>query len=1144
MSRPALLARAVAPFALSSITTLAGVMCMPTTSALAAPQAAPVVGLRAADPSRHAIVGATVTTKPGTTIEHATILIRDGVIEAVGADLAIPAGYRVWDAKDRVILPAFIESALCVDSAELAKSYARLPGAHWSEHVTPQLEGEQLTLPDATAEELRKLGFAIARVLPKDGIFRGTSDTRLLVGAASTTTTASTRALELAADEVLFVGAKPRRSFDPGSMMPGVGTPGIATPARPTGAEEEWTNYPSSLMGSIAVLRQGFLDGQWRDATLDAFANADGTGSLPPLEADALDALVDCVRGKQRVMFDASDELDVLRFASLARELQLNATMLTSGLEFRSEVDVLATKLPLIVALDFPTAPDLTSPTASEGVSLAELLTWRYAPTNPKRMLNGGATIAITTNRLTDRAVFRKRLAEALRHGLTKDEALAALTTTPSAMLGISARAGTLEPGKIANFIVSKGDPFVADSEFESLWIAGAPTRLPEPQPSLKPGLYRAVNGTQQFEMDLAKSRISAVLAEGKTLKAKKVKVDRERFSFTCDATFFGDATATGTLRVSGAGSGEGCDLTIETSTGQRAVVALLREGDLPPSDPSKTRDVANVQADAAPPVDAPQENSTTEVAAATDATAPKTPPKEDLSRLAKEVLPSPLGAFGRTRAPLQGTIFLNDATVWTLASNGTLAQGDVLIVDGKIAAVGAELTPPEGAVVLEAKGKHLTPGLIDCHSHTGISGGVNEGGQACTAEVWIGDVIDPNDINWYRQLSGGLVAVNQLHGSANPMGGRNSVVKIRWGTNAEHFRMQGAPLGIKFALGENVVRSKRRYPSSRMGVVTFMEDQFLAAQEYRAAHVRFAALDPETQARTMPPRPDLELQTLAEVLDGTRLVHCHSYRQDEILQMLRTADRFGFKIGTLQHILEGYKVADEIAKHGAGASSFSDWWAYKEEVMDAIPWNGAMLQNAGVLVSFNSDSDELARHMNTEAAKAVRYGQLSPEDALKLVTLNPAKQLHIDARTGSIEVGKDADLALWNGDPLSAFTRCEMTFVDGVRRFDIREDQALWAEATARRGELLSAAVAASEDAPSASGGREGGGGEGRMGRGRGRPTSLLERLLDEREDLLWARVARGLDAFPRNAGDCGCEENDTSMNNAQSETEVGAAR
>jgi imidazolonepropionase-like amidohydrolase len=428
----------------------------------------------------------------------------------------------------------------------------------------------------------------------------------------------------------------------------------------------------------------------------------------------------------------------------------------------------------------------------------------------------------------------------------------------------------------------------------------------------------------------------------------------------------------------------------------------------------------------------------------------------------------------------------------------------------------------------------HITPGLIDCHSHTGISGGVNEGTHSNTAEVTIGDVIDPNDIEWYRQLAGGLTAVNQLHGSANPIGGRNSVVKIRWGENAENFRFEGAPSGIKFALGENVVRSKSRYPSSRMGVATFMDDAFEAARAYRAKHAAYAALDEAARARTLPPRKDLELETLAEIIEGTRLVHCHSYRQDEILMLLATAKKFGFRVATLQHVLEGYKVAPEIAAHGAGASSFSDWWAYKVEVMDAIPWNGAIMHRAGVVVSFNSDSDELARRMNMEAAKAVRYGGLTPEQALALVTINPAKQLRIDQRTGSLEVGKDADFAVWNGNPLSAFTRCEETWVDGVRRYQRSAEAAQHEAIRTARADLIAKTLAPAGDAArAASGDGEGRGGSGgggmrggRGGRGSagGRAPTLLERMLEDREDFIWLRLARGQDPFPTKQGDCGC--------------------
>ena len=301
---------------------------------------------------------------------------------------------------------------------------------------------------------------------------------------------------------------------------------------------------------------------------------------------------------------------------------------------------------------------------------------------------------------------------------------------------------------------------------------------------------------------------------------------------------------------------------------------------------------------------------------------------------------------------------------------------------------------------------------------------------------------------------------------------------------------------------------------------------------------------DAEAKARTLPPRTDIELETLAEIMEGTRLVHCHSYRQDEIVMLLRTAERFGFRVATLQHVLEGYKVAPEIAAHGAGASSFSDWWAYKIEVMDAIPWNGAMLHRAGVLVSFNSDSDELARRMNMEAAKAVRYGGLSPEEALKLVTLNPAKQLRVDHRVGSLEVGKDADFAIWNGEPLSAFTRCEQTWIDGVRRYSRSEESELHPKVAKARAELIAKATA--DTGGAGAGGGPGGGmgagmGGGRGGRGgRGRPPTLLERMIEAREDYIWLRIARGLDPIPSKQGDCGCGAvNAQQAMPAESETE-----
>ncbi len=435
---------------------------------------------------------------------------------------------------------------------------------------------------------------------------------------------------------------------------------------------------------------------------------------------------------------------------------------------------------------------------------------------------------------------------------------------------------------------------------------------------------------------------------------------------------------------------------------------------------------------------------------------ADKPQPKEPDKAIAE--VNYPLGAFGRAAPPEQpAAVLFRNATIWTSGPQGKLEKADLLITAGKISAVGAGLTAPAGATVIDLQGKHLSAGIIDCHSHVATDGGVNESGQTITAEVRIGDFVDPTDINIYRQLAGGVTCVNILHGSANTIGGQNQVVKFRWGALPEEMKFAAAPQGIKFALGENVkqsnwgARATSRYPQTRMGVEQLVRDAFAAAKQYRRQWDEWN----HTKAG-LPPRVDLELEALAEVVEGRRLVHCHSYRQDEILALLRTCEAFGVKIATFQHVLEGYKVADAIARHGAGGSSFSDWWAYKFEVYDAIPYNGALLHNAGVVVSFNSDNAELARRLNLEAAKAIKYGGVPAEEALKFVTLNPARQLRIDEHIGSLEPGKDADLVVWSASPLSTYSRCEQTWVDGRRYFDIEEDRQAQQDAAALKARLV----------------------------------------------------------------------------------------
>ena len=402
----------------------------------------------------------------------------------------------------------------------------------------------------------------------------------------------------------------------------------------------------------------------------------------------------------------------------------------------------------------------------------------------------------------------------------------------------------------------------------------------------------------------------------------------------------------------------------------------------------------------------------------------------------------------------------IKNATVLTI-THGTLQNTDVLLRDGKIAAIGKNLNASANARIIDGAGKYVMPGIIDCHSHSMLDT-INEGTLSVTSMVRTQDVLNPTDVDLYRELAGGVTTLNLLHGSANPIGGLNTVVKIKYGRPASEFLFPGAMPGIKFALGENVKQSsrpnqpgvQRRYPNTRMGVEETIRDAFVRARDYKRQWDEYRANAGKDKS-LLPPRRDLQLEPLVEVLEGKRYVHAHCYVASEILMLLNLADEFGFKIRTLQHVLEGYKVAKEIAAHGAGASIFADSWGYKIEAYDAIPYNAAIMTRAGVVVSMNSDSNERARRLNIEAAKAMHWGDLTEEQALRLITINPAIQLGIQDRVGSIEVGKDADIAIWNGHPFSVYSRVDTTFVDGTVFFDRQQDLAGRADLAKQRAAL-----------------------------------------------------------------------------------------
>jgi imidazolonepropionase-like amidohydrolase len=440
---------------------------------------------------------------------------------------------------------------------------------------------------------------------------------------------------------------------------------------------------------------------------------------------------------------------------------------------------------------------------------------------------------------------------------------------------------------------------------------------------------------------------------------------------------------------------------------------------------------------------------------------------KKDMPLVGKVIYPFVPFGWEEGNQPKTETILIKNATVWTNEKEGVLKETDVLLKGGKIAAVGKNLSDPE-AKVIDGTGKHVTPGIIDEHSHIAAAS-INEGGQSVTSEVRIADNLNPDDINIYRQLSGGVTTSHILHGSANTIGGQTQLIKLRWGAGDEDLKFKGWPGQIKFALGENVKRSSsplgnNRYPDTRMGVEQILVDAFTRAKDYQRAWAAYETNKKTYESAknkkglTMPvaPRRDLELDALVEILEKKRFITCHSYVQSEINSAMEVANRMGYTVNTFTHILEGYKVADKMKEHGSFASTFSDWWAYKMEVEDAIPYNAAIMQRVGLTVAINSDDAEMARRLNQEAAKIVKYGGVTEEEALKMVTLNPAIMLHVDDKVGSLRTGKDADVVLWSDNPLSIYAKSLYTIVDGTIYFDRVRDEQLQKQVEAERLRLV----------------------------------------------------------------------------------------
>lgn len=963
----------------------------------------PVATVRDQAPSWYALTHARIVVSPGKVIDDGTLEIRDGRIVSVKAGSAAPAGASERDMGGHTIYPGFIEMAGSVgvpddmrrggiaprseQGTAPTEQQADQPGArHWNRRVRPELSvADRLSYRDDEAKALRDLGFVAALAAPDAGIVQGRS---------------------------ALLSLRPQGDSKSVLLADNV--------AEHIGFDFAWgSEYPTSLTGAIALIRQTLLDTKWQHAA-EAWSQQHRDAARPQANI-ALDALFPAASGSQPVFFRLENELDVARVRGLRDEFGLRVTAYGSGYEYRVLDSLRGAGFAMVLPLDFPQPPELEKADVARETSLAELQHWEQAPANPARVAAAGIDIALSTHGIdTPAEAFWPNLRRAVKAGLSRDRALAALTTTPARLLGASNQLGTLEAGKLASFVVADDDLFGSDgASIYEVWVEGARSEL-------KP--LASVDGEGQWSLRWADGRGPKQWSLAKADDGLAVTAGGERAGLQQDGEdFFGlvpgdwfAAGAVGQVTVSWTQDGERLRGYRLAGDGRRVAFTATREG---------SKD------------DASDDSTSSEDAVASV--------EADIPAFAGY----PAGSFARNGLPAQAeAVLFRNATVWTNTDDGIIEGTDVLVRKGRIAAIGNGLALPSGATAVDASGLHLTPGIIDAHSHSALQGGVNEAGDAITAEVRMGDVLDPTDIAIYRELAGGVTTANLLHGSANPIGGQNAVIKLRWGGTADDLRFDGAMPGIKFALGENVKQSgwgdafNTRYPQTRMGVNEIDRDAFDAAREYAAER------DASTKKGAAPFRRDLRLETLAQILAGQRLIHIHSYRQDEILNFVRIAQDYKLPVATFQHVLEGYKVADAIRELGAGASTFSDWWAYKMEVFDAIPYNGALMTDVGVTLSFNSDSDELARRLNTEAAKAMHYGGLNAEQALKLVTLNPAKQLRIDDRVGSIAVGKDADLVLWSASPLSAYARAEQTWIDGRRYFDRNDDARLQQAAQAER--------------------------------------------------------------------------------------------
>jgi imidazolonepropionase-like amidohydrolase len=953
-------------------------------SLIEAQETFPVNGVADKRSESFAFINATIVTNIQTTLQNATLLIKDGKIVSVGAATSLPKDVVIVDCKGKYIYPSFIDIYTDYGVPVLqrqagsgsfnynapAQFISNTKGAYsWNQAIKPETDTYKLfTIDDNKAKSLRDIGFGTVLTHLKDGIARGTGTVVTLANTKDNFT-------------LLKEKASAHYSFNKG----------IST-----------QSYPSSLMGSVALLRQTYLDAQWyktnpategKNLSLQAWNESQ---SLPQI-------------------FECEDKWAELRADKIGDEFGVQFILKGTGNEYQRINDIFNTKASFILPINYPMASDVEDPADARFVSLNEMKHWELAPTNPAALEKANINFAITTADLRDTKQFFSNLRKALDYGLSESKALEALTKTPATLLNIYDKVGSLEKGKLANFIITSGPLFKETSVILQNWIQGTKYSVNDNSWNDLKGIYTLTlnnfSEIKSYTLEV-KNASSANLIFKDTLPVKlsyDSKIIKLTFSGSSQRKS-PKANNTPQIRLSGFVNGDTWNGTGEDTSGNKLTwTAMLTK----------------------------KSESTT------DSSKPKTQAATILASVTY-----PFNGYGNTELPKQQTILIKNATIWTNEKEGVLQNTDILLKNGKISKIGKQISE-SNATQIDATGKHVTAGIIDEHSHIAAFS-INEGAQSVTSEVRIGDNLNPEDINIYRQLSGGVTSSHILHGSANTIGGQTQLIKLRWGVTAENLKFKDADPFIKFALGENVKRTtssnNNRFPDTRMGVEEVLNDAFARAIDYEKA----MKADPKGT------RKDLELDALVEIKNKKRFITCHSYVQSEITAAMRIGDKYGFPFNTFTHILEGYKVADKMKQHGSNVSTFSDWWAYKQEVADAIAYNAAIMQKVGLNVCINSDDAEMARRLNQEAAKTIKYGGVSEEEALKMVTLNPAKALHVADKVGSIKVGKDADIVIWSNHPLSIYAKAEQTIVDGTIYFDRNKDVEKRKEIAAERNRLI----------------------------------------------------------------------------------------